>query len=233
MSQPEDSADRFSLVSSFYGPGTVGSWLCILASVFVTWTLNIKSRRCGSITNDFIAALSMPAVAAGHVFYLLFTAQRPVQLGEYSLPDQSDLFTNALPIVARYAASVEAPLNVCETFAAAALALIPIAGLARQTWRAVCVLVVGLLAFSTEAIIFAQTSGIAVSDSDLARPFLFNFYDLMPLMLAFLGVSLIGLLVLVSMAASSSGSVEEGPRSPSQELQTFTDEEILRGPTSR
>ncbi|KAK4236558.1 hypothetical protein C8A03DRAFT_35527 [Achaetomium macrosporum] len=234
MSQPSgDINDRTSIVSSFCGPGTVGSWLCILASVFVTWTLNLDGRRRDSITNDFIAALSMPAIAAGHVFYLLFSAQRSAELGEYASLSQRDLFTNPLPLVARYAAAVEAPLNVCETFSAMALSLFVIAALRHHTRRAICVLIVGLSAFSTESITFAHTSGIAMSESNLARPFLFNFFEAMVLILAFLAVSLAALLVAVvgkMIIAVNSGraSASAQRRGVDQELEAVTDEEMLR-----
>jgi len=132
MASLKGEIDRFSSVFSLYGPGTVGSWLCIVASVFVSWTLNAESRRRDTISNDFIAMLSMALVAAGHVFYLLLHSQ------------QSDLFTNTSPEATLYASSVEAPLNVCETFVVA-LALFPIAGLRDHRWRAGAILGIAFL----------------------------------------------------------------------------------------
>src|SRR4051812_18833480 len=108
-----DGSDRLSLVSSLYGPGSIGCWLCTIASVFVSWTLNTESRHRDSITNDFIAALAIPLVATAHLFYLLFSPQRTAQLGEYAHFNQASLLTSPFPIAAQYAAAVEAPLNVC------------------------------------------------------------------------------------------------------------------------
>lgn len=192
MSSPEvaESPDRFSLVSSLYGPGTIGCWLCTLASVFATWTLNVDSRRKDSITNDFIAALALPTIAAVHFFYLLF----------FSVHSTGSLvFTNTEPEVISYAAAAEAPLNVCETFAAAALALFSIAAFRGHSRRSVCILIIGLLAFSTEVVVFVRTPGIGVAESNLARPFLFNFAPAMASILAFLGGSLFLLFVLLYM----------------------------------
>ncbi|KAM6513259.1 hypothetical protein FALCPG4_015706 [Fusarium falciforme] len=199
MSLQEEASDRFHLVSSLYGPGSIGCWLCTLASVFVTWSLNVESRRRDSITNDFIAALAIPIVATSHLFYLLVSPQRWTHQDEFA-DSQLQLFTSRLPMVTCYAAAAEAPLNVCETFAAMALALFAIAALSGHVRRAVCVLIVGLLAFSTEVFIFARTSGIDVAASNLARPFLFNFVEVMVSILAFLGASLFLLFVLVSTA---------------------------------
>jgi len=148
MASLKGEIDRFSSVSSLYGPGTVGSWLCIVASVFVSWTLNAESRRRDTISNDFIAMLSMALVAAGHVSYLLLHSQ------------QSDLFTNTSPEATLYASSVEAPLNVCETFSVVALALFPIAGL-RAT--------AGELALFSYGTFWLRNEGLRSSGSAVAK----------------------------------------------------------------
>ncbi|KAK4224811.1 hypothetical protein QBC38DRAFT_285751 [Podospora fimiseda] len=221
----QDSTDRFSLVSSFYGPGAVGSWLCILTSVFVSWTLNNKSRKQDSITNDFIAALIMPTVAASHAFYLLL--HRPTD----------DLFTNMSPDATRYAASIEAPLNVCETFSVAALALFAIARYKRHSWRATCILVVGLFAFSSEITVFILTrtqQRNLPSDSNLSRPFLFNFSRIMVFIVVFVGASLFLVILLeiadaMSLRCNNTEEIEAYySTSAGQELMNLSFEELVR-----
>jgi len=235
MSLSESAYDRLTLVSSLYGPGTIVRWLCIVMSVFVTWTLNLRSRHRDSITNDFIAALSMPIFAACHVFYLLSSTTKSSQLSETVYFERQSLLTFATPAVEQYAATVEAPLIICDTFSSLALILFALAALGRLPRRAVGVLLAGLLAFSTETMIFAQTSGIAVVESNLARPFLFNFFDVMVTILVILGLSLLGLIVLAVHSVSrllARGLLQAArqEQSPGQELQNMTDDEVLQIP---
>jgi len=201
-----EGLDRFSRVSSLYGPGTVGCWLCTLASVFVTWTLNVDSRRRDSITNDLVAALAMPAVAASHVIFLLFFA---VPAPSRIYHSRVELLISTDPAVIQFAAAVEAPLNLCETFATVALWLFPIAGLLGNRKRAISVMVVGLFCFSVESIIFLQAPSIQAVQSNLARPYLFNFPAIMTSILAFLGVAL-ALSILTLSAASVRVSARNG-----------------------
>jgi len=63
--------------------------------------------------------------------------------------------------------------------------------------RTVAVLVVGLLSFSAEAIVFFQTGGSGVSESNLSRPFLFNLFVTMVSILPFLAVWLLAFAVLI------------------------------------
>ena len=190
--------DRFSRVSSLYGPGTVGCWLCTVASVFVTWTLNIDFRRRDSITSDLIAALAMPAVAASHVIFLLFFAVPAPSRIYFS---RAELLSSEDPAIIQFAAAVEAPLNLCETFAAVALGFFPIAALLGNWKRAVSVMAVGLFCISVESIIFLQAPTVEAVRSNLARPYLFNFPAIMTSIFAFLGVAL-ALSVVVLGAAS-------------------------------
>jgi hypothetical protein len=95
------------------------------------------------------------------------------------------LFTSTELGTTQQAAATKAPLTVCETFATAAVALVFIAMLRGHLKRTLCVLFVGLLAFSTEAVILIQTRGINVAASNLVRPFLFNFPVIIISILAF------------------------------------------------
>jgi hypothetical protein len=60
-------ADLYSLVSSLYGPGTTACWYLTALSYHASWTLHPKKRMSGSIDTDFIALLTFPTVAAGHL----------------------------------------------------------------------------------------------------------------------------------------------------------------------
>ncbi|KAF2256559.1 hypothetical protein BU26DRAFT_24460 [Trematosphaeria pertusa] len=61
--------DFTSKVSSLYGPGTFGCWLCATLSVLISWTCNRLSKERDTITNDFLAALTLPTIAAVQCLY--------------------------------------------------------------------------------------------------------------------------------------------------------------------
>lgn len=63
------SGDRFSQVSSLYGHGTIAAWCLTILSVLVSWTLHPSKRKSGTIDMDLLAALTLPAVAAGHLMF--------------------------------------------------------------------------------------------------------------------------------------------------------------------
>ncbi|KAK4221238.1 hypothetical protein QBC38DRAFT_377488 [Podospora fimiseda] len=63
---------RFELVSSFYGPGNCLYWFFLLFSVAINWSGGRKTKD--SITNEFIAAITMPSVAVGHYIYLVLSS---------------------------------------------------------------------------------------------------------------------------------------------------------------
>lgn len=201
MSSPDDTNDTLSLVSSFYGPGNISCWLLTIAAVLVTWTLNPRSRQQDTITLDFMAALAIPSIAAGHLFYLVFSRQSHDELGEEAPSiDGANLFTSSSQTAIRYAAAVEAPLNVCETFSSVALTMFVIAAWNGGPRRAFAVVVAGLLAFSTEISLFIQTAGIEAATSNLGRPFLFNSLVTMVVILVMLTFFLAVLLIIGIMA---------------------------------
>jgi hypothetical protein len=176
--------NRFFLVASFYGPGNIISWLCTVASLFVTWCLHAQHRRKDTITTDLIFALAVPSVAAGHAIAIIFfpaPSERQQTIGE--------LFTAPDDDVVQRAAAVEAALNVCETFSMIAVALIFVSIFHGHLKRTLAVLAVGLFAFSTEAVVFVQARGrFSVASSNLSRPFLFNFMEVMICIMAFLAL---------------------------------------------
>ncbi|SRR6266498_3761164 len=136
----EDSS-RYKLISSFYGPGTVGCWLVSVCSILISWILNTTNRHKNTPDCDFVAVLLFPAIAG-----------RTLDLSNYSLPgteirnhDPED--ESFIP----YAANIEASVNVCETFSFIALCLFPIAAYNHNRKRALSILLVGLQCFGSEA----------------------------------------------------------------------------------
>ncbi|SPJ88928.1 uncharacterized protein FTOL_12823 [Fusarium torulosum] len=172
MSGTSSPGERFSLVASFYGPGNITSWLCMVASVLNTWCLNAQLRRKDSISADLVVVVAVPGVAAGHAIYMLFFDNANHESIQH-------LFTSADPEVLKHAAAAEAALDVCETFSAIAVLLVFVSMFFGHLKRTLAVVAVGLLAFSTEAVVFMQTRGVVVSDTNLTRPFLFNFFEVM------------------------------------------------------
>lgn len=206
MSGASLPSERFSLVASFYGPGNIASWLCMVVSVLTTWCLNAEYRRKDSISADLVAVLAVPGVAAGHAIYMLF-------FGSSNHESIVHLFTSADPEVVKHAAAAEAALDVCETFSAIALLLAFVSMFFGHLKRTLAVVGVGLLAFSTEAVVFTQMRGVSVSDTNLTRPFLFNFFEVMVSLVVFVAV---WLTVFSSLIMSLRlGTVEE----PGEEIE--------------
>lgn len=156
---------RYSLVPSLYAPGTVGGWLFTVGSTLVSWTLNPHSRKKDSINNDFIAALCFPLVAACHLL---------LQIRHYP-GDKSVIMTTEDDTLLKHVASIEASLNVCETFATIALILFLISAYNRNLKRAAFIAIVGLFCFAGEVALSFQGSTVRPSKSQLSRPFILNF----------------------------------------------------------
>ncbi|KAF5656987.1 hypothetical protein FCIRC_13421 [Fusarium circinatum] len=177
-------------IASFYGPGNIASWLCMVVSVVTTWCLNAEYRCKDSITADLVAVLAVPGVAAGHTIYMLF-------FGNSNHESILHLFTSADSEVVKHAAAAEAALDVCETFSAIAVLLVFVSMFFGHLRRTLAVVTVGLLAFSTEAVVFTQMKGVSVSDTNLTRPFLFNFFEVMVSLVVFVAVWLAVFSILI------------------------------------
>ncbi|KAK4659051.1 hypothetical protein QC762_106885 [Podospora pseudocomata] len=163
--------DRFSNVSSLYGPGNMGGWLCILLSLFVTWTFNPKYSRSNTISPDFIIALTIPAVAAGHVYNLIF-----FQAPSSSTSSLKTLLTSSDISSQQFSSALEAPLTVCETFSGFGLALFGLATWKGQMKRALIVLVVTAFTWLPEWAILIKTGwNVPIDESNMVRPFCHNF----------------------------------------------------------
>lgn len=98
--------DPYSLVSGLYGPGAFVCWLLTCASVIVSWNWNPEHNNQDCVDNDFLAFLSYPVVAAGHL--AIQTARYPGSFN--AIPKNTD------PYLAPYIASLAASCDVCRTF---------------------------------------------------------------------------------------------------------------------
>lgn len=160
---------RYQIVDSLYGPGTVGCWLLTLCSVLLSWTLNRRLAKDDTITYDFIATLTLPSIASAHLAYLLVRLPAP----------PTEVVTSQDPDLIQHAAAIEAPVNICETFSAAALLLFAIAAWRSQRKRVTLVFIVGILSWVMETVMFVRIGGLPARLSNLSRPFLFNWTALM------------------------------------------------------
>jgi len=155
---------RLTLVSSLYGPGAIGCWLAIVGSVFVSWTVNKDTRKVDLITNDLIATLTLPVVAAGHLVYQIATFPGP----------RRDILTTLEPGLVQYVAALEAALTVCDTFVSLGLLLIVVAAWKLQFKRCLSIAFVGLICFGTEGALFLISAGSDIRRSNFSRPFSLN-----------------------------------------------------------
>jgi hypothetical protein len=161
--------ERFALVSSLYGPGNLACWFFLFISICLSWTINPSCARKDSITNDFIAMLALPVVAVAHFFHQAYH-QNEKHDGE--TPDLVPFFSTLTWDNVRAVAAIEAPLTVCEVFVAWAAFLYLLAARKGQLKRMSLVLIVGLLCFSVEMLLWIDW--VPFMSSLLIRPFFFT-----------------------------------------------------------
>ncbi|KAF1977727.1 hypothetical protein BU23DRAFT_499607 [Bimuria novae-zelandiae CBS 107.79] len=194
----DDPIDPYALVQSLYGPGTVTAWLLTLTSVFLTWTLNRHSRSKDTISLDFIAVLLFPVVASAHFMYRMTQLTVPM----------AQLITSKHRADVQEMAALEAPLNICETFSIAALILVIPHFNGEMKWRRfLAVLVVGLVSWATENLLYASATakGVEVSQATLSRPYAFLFMPIIAGSWTFLAICItvaLGIWVLVPIIRS-------------------------------
>ena len=202
---------RYQLVDSLYGPGTVGAWLLTLCAVLISWTLNTSSRRKDTISIDFIAALLLPMIAASHLIFQV--ARLPFSVAEAITAQDVE--------VQKYASAMEAPLNVCETFSMAALLLAVCCGPwwgSDPKWKRLgLVIIVGLLSWGTENVMFAVVTmrGVQLVDATPSRPYLFFSPPIVASTWVFLGLCVaVGVVVWFSRVnAMRARNTERDPES--------------------
>ncbi|KAL2204261.1 hypothetical protein CC79DRAFT_1400475 [Sarocladium strictum] len=197
------SEDRFSAVSSFYGPGTATAWLCTLSSIFITWCFNAEHSHKDNFGLDFVVAVAIPAISSVHALYQIFsppnTSPNDPQVPPGAQQSWS-LFISQDPDTLRRAAAIEAALTICETFSAAAVVLVFIAMFRGHVKRMLVTVAAGLLAFIPTVAVFIMTRGLQISQSNLSRPFLFNSLEVMLAVFIFLlvwGTTIFVILVIM------------------------------------
>ena len=174
-----NQSDRFELVSSFYGPGTTGCWYLTMLSCFISWTAHPKKRASGSIDSDFIAFLTFPAVSAGHL--ILQTKSFP------SIDDTEESPERLLKL----AASLEASLNVTETFLPFSILLLLVAVYYKCVRRALLLTVLALFSFLAEVNIDVHQPSLWNKPGLLHRLFLINYRWLI------LGISVLSSMLVI------------------------------------
>lgn len=155
--------ERFELVSSLYGPGNLLCWFLLLLSVLLAWTLNPRTARRDTITNDFLAVLLLPLVTVVHLLQQL-----------YSRGSTRDLFTGFTRDDVRAVAAIEAPLAVCEGFVVCASVMYCVAAWRGQRRRMGLVLGVGGLCLAAQVPLWMFGLGYGEGGSSLVRPYLFQ-----------------------------------------------------------
>lgn len=158
--------ERFADVSSFYAPGTVVCWACVVASVFVSWFLHPRHARDGAVTNDLLGALTVPLVAAGHVVFVLALGG-----GRGEAIDVTGWTEAAM----RATAALEAPVLVSEDFLPVGLLLFAVAVRRRHRTRAACVLLVLALCTAAQLALAFKYHDKHPMYMNFARLFLFEF----------------------------------------------------------
>ena len=63
---PDTQKDRYTLVSSFYGPGAVAGWHLTILACLLAFAAQPR-KRTDSITADLIAVQTFPTIAAAHL----------------------------------------------------------------------------------------------------------------------------------------------------------------------
>ncbi|KAF4443503.1 hypothetical protein FACUT_1320 [Fusarium acutatum] len=215
MANTTENLNRWALVSSLYGPGTFWSWLIIVASVFTSWTINPVTKRLDSITNDTIAALTLPVVAAADALY---------QLAKYDRPDRPRWLLSHSPEDIQLVAALEAPLAICEVYVVLGIFLHSAASRRYQWKRVGCVTLATLLCFSPQLVIFFTCPDLPVSTSPFARPFLFNFVLALGfasgIMAIMTGVSIVRT-VIIAVYGGAKPSSTEGQARPKERRSRF------------
>lgn len=161
--------ERLELVSSLYGPGNLACWFFLLVSVLVSWTVNPSCARKDTITNDFIAVLTLPIVAVAHFFHQVI--QQTGGRNGKTLGLQ-DFFVSLDRDDVRAVAAIEAPLTVCEDFIVWASLLYMLAARKGQRKRMSLVIGTGLLCLSVE--LFLLRYWVTFESSFFIRPFFFH-----------------------------------------------------------
>jgi hypothetical protein len=136
-----DDPSRHDLVSSLYGPGSVGAWLLTALAVVLSWTLNPHLRGNDVLTLDFITMLAFPAIAAIDGMCQLLRFQGGPQ----------ELLTRLDTETLKYSSAFEAPVTVCKTYFWIFLGLSTLSSVRRCKKRLISLLIAGSFGYSVQA----------------------------------------------------------------------------------
>ncbi|EXJ60729.1 hypothetical protein A1O7_04882 [Cladophialophora yegresii CBS 114405] len=211
-------AERYALVSSLYGPGTIACWYLTILSVLVSWTLHPRKRKSGSIDVDLLATLTLPTVAAGHLISQIST----LTPGHDNSPG-SGVEANQF---AQSIAAIEAPFSVVESFMAISVILFLVSVWMVCLRRAISVAMVGLLCLATECYIhFSSFRELGIRYNPLGAPsdekpaftrsFVADFTGLViaiPVILAVCSATLSAIITYMLRSGSVPQEIEQGAR---------------------
>ncbi|OAL57308.1 hypothetical protein IQ07DRAFT_32613 [Pyrenochaeta sp. DS3sAY3a] len=160
--------DPLPTASSLYGPGTFICWLCSLVSVLISWRFNRHSKTHDTITNNFLATLTLPGIAAVHFIYAMLSSA-----GE-------DGYRTYLTV------TLEATSCICVWYSGVGGLLVLLAIINRSPKRLLCTLVVHCLCFSVSEIIpFTTLADISIATQNV-KFFLFVFSWVLVLFIPFI-----------------------------------------------
>ena len=163
--------DRYSLVSSFYGPGATACWYLTILACLVSWTIHPKKRKSGSIESDFVAVLTFPTVAAAH----LISQTYHYKSNGGTLNQEED----EGGAISKLRAAIEASLTITETSLMVCVGFFLIAVGFRCVKRAAFLAFVGLFSFSAEIYLYVDRPLPRRKPAYLSRLFLIDFTNLM------------------------------------------------------
>ena len=163
--------DSLALVNSFYGPGATACWYLTCLSCLVSWSLHPRKRESDSITANFIALVTFPVVAAGHLV---------AQIHDY--PPQSSVGHEVLEQIN---AAVSASLTIAETYLILCVILLVPNILIRSPKRILLLALTGIFCFATEAYLFFAIPSIRNARGIFHRSFII---DSLPLLIMILSI---------------------------------------------
>ncbi len=186
--------DRYTLVSSFYGPGAVGGWYLTALACLISFGLHPRKRRADSITVDMIAVLTFPTVAAAHLVSQIRSC--PTEMSSTTLTQK--------------AASMEAALIVIEVYLIIAVVLLMLAVGFRRVKQGCLFAAVSVFCFSVECHLYFSRSVTQAIERSLDRSFQVNFgrilIDVMTLVLCIVFAFFFNILFFISIRPSRSRS---------------------------
>ena len=175
--------DHLALVSSLYGPGNVIGWFLVVTGCLVSWTLHISRRRSGSIDANFIAAISFPVMAAGHLI---------AQIQQYPKDEHLCVHVEDANLQAK-AYAIEASVVILDSAIPACAALAIISAYFQSGRRAFCVEICGVFCLAAQVYLHLRITKAEEPADTFSRRYLVNWTN------NFLAI--VGITALLSLGA--------------------------------